>query len=228
MAFKSRHENYCKKNPNAKKIIRPPCTEEQRKKMSEIAKRNHFGGWHTSKRFNYNGIILDSTYEIAFAIDLDKNNIRWKRPKPLYYVLDGEKHRYYPDFYLLDFDVYVDTKNDFLINNINPRFGITDLQKINLVEQQNNVKIFVLGKKNLSWTDCQLLLEGEPLSDGKEIDRKELEELASLYSNKKKEKKKHLSDKLKEERWEIIKNSGIDFSKFGWGTKLARLFDISS
>lgn len=126
-------------------------SEETKKKLSDAAKRNNFGGWHTSKVVEYNGIKLDSSYELTFAQDLDKNNIKWERPKPLYWKLDDSEHRYYPDFFLPEYGVYVDTKNDFLINNVNPRFGITDSEKIKLVEAQNNVKILILDKENLSW-----------------------------------------------------------------------------
>ena len=133
-------------------------TEETKKKLSELAKKRGFGGWHTSRSFDYNGIRLDSSYELRFAEDLDKNKIKWSRPKPLLYRLNGEEHRYYPDFYLDDYDVYVDTKNDYLINHVNPKYGITDVEKINLVSQQNNVKIYILDKDNLLWSSLNLLL----------------------------------------------------------------------
>lgn len=133
-------------------------TEETKKKLSELAKKRGFGGWHTSRSFDYNGIRLDSSYELRFAEDLDKNKIKWSRPKPLLYRLNGEEHRYYPDFYLDDYDVYVDTKNDYLINHVNPKYGITDVEKINLVSQQNNVKIYILDKDNLLWSSLGSLL----------------------------------------------------------------------
>lgn len=133
-------------------------TEEWKQKASERAKKQGFGGWHTSRSFDYNGIRLDSSYEVKFAEDLDKNKIKWSRPKPLLYKLGSEEHRYYPDFYLDDYDVYVDTKNDYLINHVNPKYGITDVEKIHLVEQQNNVKIYILDKNNLLWSSLNLLL----------------------------------------------------------------------
>lgn len=133
-------------------------SEETKKKLSELAKKQGLGGWHTSRSFDYNGIKLDSSYEVKLAEDLDKNKIKWSRPKPLLYKLNGEEHRYYPDFYLDDYDVYVDTKNDYLINYVNPRLGISDTEKIKLVSQQNNVKIYILDKNNLLWSSLNLLL----------------------------------------------------------------------
>jgi hypothetical protein len=47
--------------------------------------------------------------------------------------LKNEKRRYYPDFYLPQYDLYLDPKNKFLI----PR----DRYKINKVIEENNIKI---------------------------------------------------------------------------------------
>lgn len=46
-------------------------------------------------------------------------------------------------------------------------------------------------------------------------------------SNKSKQKAPSKADKLKKERWEIIQNSNIDFSKFGWVKKVSKLFGIA-
>lgn len=160
LEYRTQHQNHCKMNPNAVKYKGHLHTEEEKKHLSECAKKNHFGGWHTSKSFDYNGIKLDSSYELAFAQDLDENNIKWERPKPLLYKLNSEEHRYYPDFFLPDYNIYVDTKNDYLINYVNPRLGITDIEKIYLVEQQNNIKVYILDKNNLSWSKLAGLLIG--------------------------------------------------------------------
>lgn len=159
LEYKTQHQNHCKMNPNAVLYKGHLHTEEEKKHLSECAKRNNFGGWHTSKSIDYNGIKLDSSYELAFVQDLDKNNIKWERPKPLMWEKDGNTHRYYPDFFLPEYGIFVDTKNDYLINCINPRFGITDVEKIHLVEQQNNVKIYILDKNNLLWSSLAGLSE---------------------------------------------------------------------
>ena len=83
-------------------------------------------------------------------------NIRWVQPKRLSYIAnDGKQHHYTADFYLPDYDVYLDPKNDFLIENINPQFGYTDVEKINWVMQQNNVRIIILNSNQL---DSQTIL----------------------------------------------------------------------
>lgn len=156
--YKTQHENHCECNPNAVKYKGHPHTEQTKQKLSMSAKKHNFGGWHTSKVIEYNGIKLDSSYELLLAQNLDSCGIKWERPDPFLYKLDGEEHRYYPDFFLPDYKVYVDTKNDYLINYVNPRFGITDIEKIRLVEQQNNIKVLVLDKDNLSWSSIQKLI----------------------------------------------------------------------
>lgn len=98
-------------------------TEEEKKHLSECAKKNNLGGWHTSKTIDYNGIKLDSQYELKVAQELDENLVKWERPK--YFIwedFNGIKHRYYPDFYLPEYNVYLDPKNDYLINNKSKRF----------------------------------------------------------------------------------------------------------
>jgi len=56
---------------------------------------------------------LDSSWELALAKRLDFLNIEWNRPEPLVYEMDGENHKYFPDFYLGEFDVYLDPKNPY-------------------------------------------------------------------------------------------------------------------
>ena len=160
LEYKTQHQNHCKMNPNAVPYKGHLHTEEEKKHLSKCAKKNNLGGWHTSKSISYKDVKLDSSYEVAFAQDLDRNNIKWERPKPLLYKFNNEEHRYYPDFFLPDYNIYVDTKNDYLINHVNPRFGITDVEKIHLVEQQNNIKVYILDKDNLSWSKLAGILIG--------------------------------------------------------------------
>jgi hypothetical protein len=109
----------------------------------------------------YNGISLGSTYELKVAISLDTNNVKWIKPKPLLYTNYNNKiKRYYPDFYLPEYNVYLDPKNDYLINNINKYTGMLDSTKISLVEVQNNVTVLILDKHHLSWEKIRDLIVG--------------------------------------------------------------------
>ena len=126
--------------------------DDTRKKLSTIAKQRNFG--HTSKQAVYykmkNGdvIYLHSSYEEKTANSLDENNIKWIRPKPLRYIGKDEKeHRYYPDFYLSDFDTYIDTKNDYLIKK--------DADKIKRVSDQNKVMVLIIDRNNLEWDNIR-------------------------------------------------------------------------
>ena len=59
---------------------------------------------------------LDSSWEEALAIRLDELNVNWIRPEPIKWIDDnGISHNYFPDFYLVDFDVYLDPKNPYAI-----------------------------------------------------------------------------------------------------------------
>jgi len=91
---------------------------------------------------NGNKTYLQSSYEILCSQILNDMNIKWTRPSYINYVIDGVKRKYYPDFYLPDYDLYLDPKNDFLIEK--------DTKKISLVILQNNVKVIMLSKKQIT------------------------------------------------------------------------------
>lgn len=119
-------------------------------KFNELGgnKNNRAYGWYTSK---FAGKVwLESSYEHKVAVELDKNNIKWERPLHLTYSIDNKTRRYYADFYLNEFDVYLDPKNDFLIKK--------DKLKIDTVCLQNNVTVIVLNKHQLDWNSIQLVL----------------------------------------------------------------------
>ena len=60
-------------------------------------------------------VMLDSSWEEALAKRLDEIEVDWIRPeKPIPYVAaDGKTHNYFPDFYLPDYDLYLDPKNPY-------------------------------------------------------------------------------------------------------------------
>jgi len=144
--YNNKYEVKEKKRLDAKNRI---FSIETRKKLSDAAIKNNLGG-HTSKKKLYyktkNDIIiyLQSSYEIKIAQELDNNNILWNRPEYLYWTdKNNSTHKYYPDFYLINFDVYLDSKNDYLIQK--------DKEKIFNVKNQNNINLFILDKNQLQW-----------------------------------------------------------------------------
>ena len=115
------------------------------KRIQHLHKRKFF-----SKPEIYKGVHLDSSYESKVARSLDSNNIVWIRPKALKYKDGLQIRNYLPDFYLPDYNVYLDPKNDWLISK--------DKQKISLVSEQNNVIILILNKNQLVWQEIQKLM----------------------------------------------------------------------
>lgn len=136
------------------------CSNEFRQLQRQRAIERELGGKHSSKRIMYNGIELGSSYELQLAKSLDDNNIKWTKPSYFKWEhpITHKIHNYYPDFYLPEYDLYLDPKNDFLINNVNPHFGIKDCEKIKIVEETNNIKVIILNKEQLSWNEIQKLI----------------------------------------------------------------------
>lgn len=119
-------------------------TTEQR---IENAKKFGFGGYRENAGHSKKYKVLDSfgkettlqsSYELICSEILDKLKIRWYRPKALKY----DERNYFADFYLPDYDIWLDPKNDYK--------AIQDKEKIKKVIEQNNVKLFVLLKNNLN------------------------------------------------------------------------------
>jgi hypothetical protein len=103
-------------------------------------KNNYAHGWYESPTAGR--VWLESSYELKVANELDNNNIKWVRPDYLPY---GRNKKYFADFYLIEHNVYLDPKNDYLI--------VQDANKIASVVKENKVEIIVLNKKQLTW-DC--------------------------------------------------------------------------
>lgn len=112
-------------------------TDITKAKLSSIAKARKLGGFNMrNKGFIYNGVKLDSSYEVTVAKSLDFNSVKWQRCTRFSYITpNGEQHYYTPDFYLPEYDIYLDPKNNFLINSINPVLGYKDSDKITWVMQ---------------------------------------------------------------------------------------------
>lgn len=91
-------------------------------------KRKLFNYWCEEQKEE---VVLESSWELDLAKWLDELNIKWIRPKHLTWN-DGKKDRlYYPDFYLVDYDVYLDPKNPWAMEN--------DKFKMKVVSKQVNI-----------------------------------------------------------------------------------------
>jgi len=122
-------------------------TASQKERLSVVAKQRGLGGYNEnagrSKKFrvpdSFGKIVcLQSTYELRCSELLNVLKIRWIRPSAIKY--DGKN--YFPDFYLPDFDLYLDPKNNYRAK--------LDQDKIDKVKKQNNVKVYVLLEQQLT------------------------------------------------------------------------------
>ena len=94
-------------------------SEERRKLLSASMKRaakEHPESYSASningrsKKIQYNGFLMDSSWEFQVAKWLDLHEIKWtKKVKGFDYEWNGSRV-YYPDFYLPDLDLYVEVK----------------------------------------------------------------------------------------------------------------------
>jgi hypothetical protein len=88
------------------------------------------------KMIEYNGILLDSTWELELAKRLDEQGIKWERPEPIKWIDEnGYTHNYFPDFFLTDYNLYLDPKN--------PHAFRVQAKKIECLKQQLTNLIFL-------------------------------------------------------------------------------------
>jgi hypothetical protein len=128
---------------------RKTCSREcGRELIARTARANpNCGGETNYKRYHYNGVLMDSAWEVEIAQWMDEHKVRWERSRKLmFWWTDtvGAKHRYYPDFYLPDYNVYLDPKNRYLISR--------SREKMEAVQRENEI-VIVWGLKGdvLQW-----------------------------------------------------------------------------
>lgn len=77
--------------------------------------------------------MLESTWELEIAEYLDASDIQWIRPTPLQWIdVTGKSRLYYPDFYLPEYDVYLDPKNPYCMQK--------DIEKMTYIRKRYNVQ----------------------------------------------------------------------------------------
>lgn len=107
------------------------------------------GGETNYKKYKYNNVTMDSSWEVDIAKWFDENNINWVREKINFFRwIDStnKKRRYHPDFYLPEYNIYIDTKNSYLIEK--------DKEKIEFVKTNYNINLIV---GNVEFIKQQLL-----------------------------------------------------------------------
>jgi len=90
-------------------------TEEAKEKIREAALASGHRRLVKSTRMyickDGSQVLLDSSWEEVLAHRLDDLGIAWTRPGYISYKMGDKYHKYFPDFYLTDFDMYLDPKN---------------------------------------------------------------------------------------------------------------------
>lgn len=89
----------------------------------------------------YNGVMLDSSWELELAKRLDELCITWIRPEPIKWVDENDQeHNYFPDFYLEDYDLFLDPKNSAAYQN--------QIKKVEILKQTIPNLRFILTLKD--------------------------------------------------------------------------------
>ena len=115
-------------------------TEDFQKTIGKYSPRYQQGyieNWWTG-----NEVFLHSGLEQKYAEYLNSENIKWESPDPLRYKLEDGEHRYYPDFYLIDEDKFIETKG---------YMWKPDKKKMKAVQDQHDEKdIEILWKEDVN------------------------------------------------------------------------------
>lgn len=95
-------------------------TDERLKNLSKnvsntVKEKVENNNWHSSlgkiHHYKCNNVILHGKWELAFAEYLNMRHIKWERPKDKFkYFFQNEWHYYHPDFYLSEYNVYIEIK----------------------------------------------------------------------------------------------------------------------
>lgn len=230
------HTASCKENPKRKETLKKLKQEAKGKKLSKKAKEKiskamkkaHKEGraWNIGKsRWNnelsypekffvkvINNEFEDKKYIKEYNISKYSFDFAWPHKKILIEI-DGSQHKRFEKYKKRDRkkDKLAKEKGWKLLriswkNFFNNTKSIIKITK-NFVDNNENIKLNNLEKQILFL-------------------RKESERNKIIQKQKQKERKKEKEKKIKN-RIDIIKNSGIDFSKFGWIKKVSELLDIS-
>ena len=122
------------------------CDSTNHKILSQL-NPNCGGQKHTQRskitNIKNESFVSESSFEVRTSEILNSLNIYWNRPSFFWYTdTENKKRRYYPDFYLPKYDLYLDPKNDYLIK--------TDISKIYKTSEENNIKIVIISEKYLT------------------------------------------------------------------------------
>ena len=109
-------------------------------------------------------VVMDSSWEHICAAKLDEAGIQWVRSPGLileYRTVRNRKRKYIPDFYLPDYDMYVEVKGYWTDA---ARYKMADVQA------RNDVNILIVESMPEVLTIKKLVLEKHKLASGTDDD----------------------------------------------------------
>lgn len=99
--------------------------------------------WFDHIKPNGDLIKVQGTWELAFVKWADQKNLIYTTHKGRFNYSDGEKERqYYPDFFVEDWDCWVDIKNDYHFNLQKDKFN-------SILKSNPDLKLKILRKTDL-------------------------------------------------------------------------------
>ena len=121
-----------------------------------MAKKKKSGLWSKQsiyKKADGTEVVMDSSWEHICATKLDEAGIKWERdPKMhlIYHTERGRKRKYIPDFYLPEYDMYLEVKGYW-----------TDAARYKMkdVVARNNVDILIVESMPQVLTVKKMILE---------------------------------------------------------------------
>lgn len=101
---------------------------------------------------------MDSFWELKVANELDKYGIKWIRPRSF---LISNGRRYTPDFYLIDYQIFIDPK---AVRKDQKQS--LQIEKIKMFEEEYNTMVLILTKKKqLTWDYISVLIVTHQTAD---------------------------------------------------------------
>lgn len=92
-------------------------------------------------------VLMDSTWEVAMAERLDHLKIAWNRSEDMklkYFSKSGRKRNYIPDFYLPEYDTYIEVKGYWTDSARHKMKNVMEVNEIKIVilESLESIKKF--------------------------------------------------------------------------------------
>lgn len=130
------------------------CCKECRNRLNLL--NNADRNFYNSKKGKFDGILFDSTYELAFYIYCKDNNIQCIRNTEVCfpYIYEDKTHYYYPDFYIPQINTYIELKGRKKdIDEIKIRSAIEHGAQIKLLKEDDLHEVFnfIKNKYNLQY-----------------------------------------------------------------------------